>query len=566
MGPASSLAPLPQSQRPLSTPLESSAPNQATEQQLKQLLKHISLTWSSLVRSNLSIIDLVNDPKVPLLPGQRHRLYLNPIEGEETVEEIRNALVRGNPEGDLDRVEVLALPAPGQKIEDGQHGALYLPYPYVVPGGVFQEMYAWDSFFIALGLLRDNQFRLARNILDNYIYQIERYGTILNGNRTYYLTRSQLPFLTTLIKLIYPIIPATHAQSWLRKAVAAAEKYHAYWVTGSHHVQQTGLSRFFDSGPSGSIPPEIAHEVDSNGASAYERVRRFFRENCQKGIPDYDITEYYDTETDTLKARYMDSDRAMRESGFDTSHRFGPFNAKILDFNPVCLNALLVQMETDLAELHAMLEPADSAKSQIWATEASVRRELMVRYNWDEDHGLFYDYDFVRGERRKYTFGTTFVPLWTGLATPQQAARVAKGGLAALEMPGGLATSDRDVGCQWDKPYAWAPLQLFAVEGLQRYGFVEEAERLAANFGSMVLKTWIRTGELWEKYHAVQRDESVFLKYGYSTNEVGFGWSNAIFTRFYDLLSPLGRQNLLRLDGIPLPPTRSPPIGATVSS
>lgn len=122
------------------TPLRAS--NIATQPQLEQLLSHIALKWSSLLRSNLSILDLVNDPKVPLLPNQHHRLYVNSTQGDETLNEIRNALVRENPAGDLDKVDVIELPSEGQKIEDGKHGALYLPYPYVVPGGVFQEMYA----------------------------------------------------------------------------------------------------------------------------------------------------------------------------------------------------------------------------------------------------------------------------------------------------------------------------------------------------------------------------------------------------------------------------------------
>ncbi|EGG12600.1 family 37 glycoside hydrolase [Melampsora larici-populina 98AG31] len=102
-------------------------------------------------------------------------------------------------------------------------------------------------------------------------------------------------------------------------------------------------------------------------------------------------------------------------------------------------------------------------------------------------------------------------------------------------------------------PYAWAPLQFFAVDGMRRYGYSEEADRLSINFGSMVLKTFLNTGEVWEKYDGVQRDETVKLKYGYPTNEIGFGWTNAVFTRFYDQLSDVGKEHLLRLDGIPIP-------------
>ncbi|KAH9812524.1 trehalase-domain-containing protein [Melampsora americana] len=538
----------------ISTPSLPSSQNLSTQSQLNQLLNHISLKWSSLLRSNLSILDLLNDPKIP-----NHQLLY--IHSSEPLNQIKSSLLSSNPLGDLDQVHVLELP---DTIQEGKHGALYLPYPYVVPGGVFQEMYAWDSFFIAVGLIRDKQYRLARNILDNHIYQIEKYGKILNGNRTYYLTRSQLPLLTPLIKLIYPIIPSAHSQGWLKKAISASEKYYEYWVTGEHLIPETGLSRFFDTGPTGSIPPEIAHEVDPNdGASAYERVRRFYKENHEDGIADYDITEYYDVQNDKLTDKYMDSDRAMRESGFDTSHRFGPFNAKILDFNPVCLNSLLVQMEEDLSLLYTMIqsnEPSESEKnsqkSQYWSQKAQDRKQLMQKYNWDEEDGLFYDYDFVRKSRRKYKFGTTFLPLWTGLATPIQAEKVVKSGLRALEIQGGLATSDQNLGSQWDMPYAWAPLQFFAVDGMRRYGFSKEADRLSINFGSMVLKTFLKTGEVWEKYDAVRRDETVKLKYGYPTNEIGFGWTNAVFTRFYDQLSSDGKENLLRLDGLPIPSDR----------
>lgn len=240
----------------------------------------------------------------------------------------------------------------------------------------------------------------------------------------------------------------------------------------------------------------------------------------------------------------MDNDRAMRESGFDTSARFGPFNAKILDFNPICLNTLLAQMEAELGELYGLLQPSSVTQAKKlerqgarWKARASQRAHLIRRYNWDEEDGLFYDYDFVRGERRRYVFGTTFLPLWTGLASETEAARVVLRGLKALEVPGGLATSDEERGDQWDKPYAWAPLQMFGVEGMRRYGFEEEADRVGCKFGSMVLKTWLATGEIWEKYDAVRRDEHVDLKFGYPTNEIGFGWTNGQFGFRFCLMS-----------------------------
>ncbi|KAH9807233.1 family 37 glycoside hydrolase, partial [Melampsora americana] len=545
---------------------------------LTKLFKEISIKWSSLTRSNLKLIDQILDPK---LQSKSLKLFVNTrLKGDLSLNLVRDELIRLNPVGELDGVEVLELPVDVNRdlFEQHIHGSLYLPFSFVVPGGVFQEMYAWDSFFIVLGLIRDKEIRLAKNMLDNYIYQIEHYGMILNGNRTYYLNRSQLPFITQLIKLIYPTIPTKHSQSWLRRAIKASEKYHEYWTTGNHLVKETGLSRFFDNSPPGSSPPEIVHEVDRrDGKSAHERVKAFFKDHYQVGIPDYDILEYYDPINDKLTEKYMNNDRAMRESGFDTSSRFGMFNAKVLDFNPICLNSLLVQMEFEISELYQLLnlnlsnslkpinqenqeseESEESLnqvnlkklikksekKSKFWKLKSTERINLIRKFNWDSNEGMFYDYDYIKQERRKYLFGTSFLPLWCGFASKKESELVVKNALKGLEAEGGLLVSNVDVGDQWDSPYGWAPLQLFAVEGMMKYGFVDKAQRVALKFNLMVLKTWIRTGELWEKYDVKRCNEIVDLKFGYATNEVGFGWTNAVFTRFYDLLSDEGKKKL----------------------
>ncbi|POW02420.1 hypothetical protein PSTT_11792 [Puccinia striiformis] len=537
----------------------------ASTEQVEKLIEEINLRWTSLIRSNLSILDLLQDPKIPN-GTSKPKLYVH-TSGNDTVESIRNQLIQLNPAGEIDQINILKLPSDINSfpnLED--HGTLYLPFPYVVPGGRFQEMYAWDSFFIAIGLLRDNQTRLARNMVDNYIYQIEHYGTILNGNRTYYLTRSQLPLLTPLIKLILPTVRTEVRQVWLRRAIDAAEKYHKYWTTGPHLTPSTGLSRFFDFGTPGSSPPEIIHESDpKDGSSAHSRVKHFFRDHYLTGIPDYDISEYYDFHTDTLTPKFMDNDRAMRESGFDTSSRFGPFNSKILDFNPICLNSLIYLMEKDLSELYTLIDPSTARppgskiihhnnKSKFWLNKSLKRRELIHTYNWDSKSGVYLDYDYIEKTRKEYIFGTTFIPLWAGLSTLEHATEVCKNGVGQLEIGGGISTSTKEAGDQWDKPYVWAPLQFFAVDGLRRYGFDLIADRIAANFNSMVLKTWLNTGHLWEKYNGVKRDQSVVLKFGYPTNEAGFGWTNAVFTHFYDQLKSAGKvDDSLLLDGIPVP-------------
>jgi alpha,alpha-trehalase len=261
-------------------------------------------------------------------------------------------------------------------------------------------------------------------------------------------------------------------------------------------------------------------------------VRSYYRTHA---VPDYDVSKYYDRAADRLTDLFFRADRAMRESGFDPSNRFGPFNAGILDHNPVCLNSLLFAMERDAATIAAELgRPVDATR---WKLRAALRQRRVNELMWDEADGFYYDYDHVRGARRKYAFGTTVFPLWVGLATPHQAARVRQA-LAVLERPGGLSTSNNTSGNQWDEPFGWAPLQHAAAQGLRRYGFAADADRITVKFLSVVHKEFLEHGSIFEKYDVARRESSVAggLKFGYSTNEIGFGWTNAAFI---DLLADL---------------------------
>jgi alpha,alpha-trehalase len=206
-------------------------------------------------------------------------------------------------------------------------------------------------------------------------------------------------------------------------------------------------------------------------------------------------------------------------------------------------------MERDGAEIARTLGRAREART--WEARARRRAERVNRLLWDEGEGLYLDYNFVRAERRNYPFVTTFYPLWAGLATPRQAARVAAN-LPLFERGGGLLTSTNVSGSQWDAPFGWAPMQLIAVEGLRRYGYAREAERLSVNFLSLVLKEFVEHRVIVEKYDVVRRDSQVEagLRFGYASNEVGFGWTNAAFTELYARLPPAARPRVLDLHGI----------------
>jgi alpha,alpha-trehalase len=172
----------------------------------------------------------------------------------------------------------------------------------------------------------------------------------------------------------------------------------------------------------------------------------------------------------------IQADRSMRESGFDPSDLFGPFGADIVNYNPVCLNSLLAMMEIETAQILRELDrPSEAPRWESWARE---RAERINRLMWEERNGLYYDYQFARRKLRRYPFLTTFYPLWAGIASPQQARRVVEN-LGRFEHPGGLVTSARQTGNRWDAPFGWAPLEWIAVEGMRRYGYGAEADRVS---------------------------------------------------------------------------------------
>jgi len=486
------------------------------------ILTHIRNTWRILVRSSQNLAAAAPDPKYRPEADGRWPVFVSDREDFHRVEnELRREMG-----GDFNKIRLEVLPRDSLHMD--VEGLLYLPRPYVVPGGRFNEMYGWDSFFIEMGLLRDGEFALAKDMADNCLYEIREYGKVLNANRTYYLSRSQAPFLTQMILAVYR---HTQDAKWLAEALPAMEDYYGYWTTEPHLTSETGLGRYYDLGE-GPAPEVISSELDKRGRTDYELIRRYFRSHH---VTDYDASQYYDRANDRLTALFYKGDRSMRESGFDPSNRFGPFSIDIIHYNPVCLNSLLYQMETDMARILDTLDrPQEGAK---WNRRAELRAGEMNRLMWDTKRGLYFDYDFVHKRVREYPFLTTFYPLWTGIASREQAARVAAN-LALFERAGGLQTSTRHSGDQWDAPFGWAPLQWIAVEGLRRYGYQAEADRISKRFLTMVQREYKKHGVIDEKYDVVRAKANLGreIRFGYLTNAVGFGWTNAVYTALFDQL------------------------------
>ena len=494
-------------------------------ERIQAVRAYIKKAWSTLGRSNRDLPRAALDPKMKRAEGQPSPVYLSPREDRERVASELKALLGPT---EFAKIELRPLPPDPNTITD--HGLLYLPRPYVVPGGRFNEMYGWDSFFIQVGLLRDGELERARDMAANFVYEIDKYGTILNANRTYYLSRSQPPFLTEMLLGAYR---QDHDKEFLPAAWPAVQSYYRFWTTPPHLVETTGLSRYYDLGQ-GPAPEVMSDERDAQGRTHYDRVREYYRTHA---VDDYDVSQYYDRATDQLTPLFYRGDRSMRESGYDPSNRFGPFSVDIIHYVPVCLNSLLFRMEKESAEIARELGRDGEART--WDERAEKRREAVDRYLWDEQAGLYFDYEFQKRARRRYQFATTFYPLWTGLASPAQARKVAAN-LFRFEAPGGILTSTQVTGNQWDAPFGWAPVQLIAIQGLRRYGFREDADRLTRKFLSMVTNAFDEHGVIVEKYDVKRRrsDVAAGIRFGYSANQVGFGWTNAAFV---ELLADLDK-------------------------
>jgi alpha,alpha-trehalase len=216
----------------------------------------------------------------------------------------------------------------------------------------------------------------------------------------------------------------------------------------------------------------------------------------------------------------------MRESGFDVSFRFGTFGSATHHFAPVCLNSLLYKMEKDLEQISRWLGRRDDAEN--WSNRAARRKELITKYFWNGDQGLFFDFDFTTKRMSEYKYASTFYPLWAGLATPEQAKAVANN-LKVFDQPGGVPMSTEATGAQWDLPYGWGNIEMIVVEGLRRYGYNTDAEKVSYQFLSTVAENFRRDGEIREKYNVVTRSSEAHAELGYQMNVVGFGWTNAAF-------------------------------------
>ncbi|SEC19273.1 alpha,alpha-trehalase [Tenacibaculum sp. MAR_2009_124] len=424
--------------------------------------------------------------------------------------------------------------------------------PFVVPGGRFNEMYGWDSYFEAIGLLIDGKVHLAKGMADNFQYEIKHYGKILNANRSYYLTRTQPPFYTSLIREVYEV---TKDKAWLKSHLKTAIKeYETVWMVEGKRETRNGLNRYLAEGIG--IPPECEEgHFDAVMIPCAEKLGLTMNEYERKYVNGEVSNHYLDT--------YFIHDRSVRESGHDTSYRI---DGNCADLNLVELNAFLYKYETDFAELisEEFNNSFEGMTSDFWEEKAHNRKELINTYLWNGEANCYFDYNWITYEQVPFVSATSLIPLWCNLASEEQAQALVKNILPLLLENGGIAGCTKESRGeiskerpqrQWDYPNGWAPHQMMIWKGLLNYGFKDEAQEVIYRWLYMITKNAVDyNGTIPEKYDVVEATHKVFAEYGnvgvdfeYITSE-GFGWMNASYQYGISLLSAALLERLNNLD------------------
>lgn len=441
------------------------------------------------------------------------------------------------------------------KPDPGEAGNM-LNEPYVVPGGRFNELYGWDSYMMVLGLLVDvtaeNQtnLQLSRGMTENFIYEIYHYHKILNANRLYYLGRSQPPFLTDMaLRVFDKTLELNDGDStkrditdFLRRAtIAAIKEYHNVWCCKPRLDEKTGLSCYHPDGSG--IPPETEASHFTAVLAPYCEKHQISHEEF---IAKYNAREISEPELD----EYFLHDRAVRESGHDTSYRL---EGKAAYLATVDLNSLLYKYEVDIAyiiETHFGGELEYDGKTQTpaeWKQRAATRRARITKYLWNDEDCIFYDYHIKQEQQNKYESATCLWPLWAGMATQEQADKLVKHSLVKFEQWGGLVSgtlksrgeiSIHRPSRQWDYPFGWAPQQMLAWIGLSNYHYGGAARRLAYRWLHMMIRAFVDyNGVVVEKYNVLEGavPHKVDAEYGNQGADFkgaateGFGWVNASY-------------------------------------
>lgn len=389
-----------------------------------------------------------------------------------------------------------------------------LPHPYVVPGGRFSEQFYWDSYFIMLGLARSGRWKLIDGMVKNTAYMIRNYGFVPSANRTYFLTRSQPPFFALMLELL--------AQKKGKKRVF--QRYHIelrreydFWMQGRNMLHTTAHKAY-------------ARLVEMPGS---ELMNRYY-DNTRTPRPESILADkqLYASVGDREADRLYLHVRAAAESGWDFSARWFSDRKTMqtihtADIIPVDLNCLLYVYEKRLADNYRSFGRKQLAHD--FDNRAEMRRRAIDKYCWDEQQGIYVDFNFHHVQKTGVITLAGLFPLFVGIASEQQAERVAHLVEKEFLQRGGLVTSMLGTAQQWDYPNGWAPLQYIAVRGLERYGYIELANTIKDRWTKTVKALYMREHRLVEKYDVMTARAGGGGEY---VTQDGFGWTNAVYAVF----------------------------------
>jgi len=393
---------------------------------------------------------------------------------------------------------------------------LPLPKPYVVPGGRFREMYYWDSYFTMLGLRAAGKEALLADMVANFAHLLDTYGRIPNGTRSYYLSRSQPPFFALMVRLL-----AEKDSSALTRYLPQLQKEYYFWMGSASDDEAKAAAEVLSRQPAHRRVVKMPDGVTLNRYCDDQITPRpeAFKEDVavakNSGRPAAEVYQHL---------------RSGAESGWDFSSRWLADGSSLesihtTDIVPVDLNCLLYTLEKTLAA--AYRQTADQRFSASYERLAEKRKKTLQTYCWNAEKGFFFDYDWkAKRQTDALTLAAVYPLFADGLATPEQAADVAK----ILEMkflqPGGLSTTLLNTGQQWDAPNGWAPLQWIAIAGLRRYGHTALAERIKTAWVSANLRVYRNAGKMVEKYNV--SDQTLTAGGGEYPLQDGFGWTNGV--------------------------------------
>lgn len=392
---------------------------------------------------------------------------------------------------------------------------IHLSHPYFVPGGRFGEIYYWDSYFSMLGMVADGEEQLAQDMVDNFAELIDSLGFIPNGNRTYYVGRSQPPFFSLMVD----VIAQTKGKGVYLKYLDELQKEYDFWMQGSNLLS--------------------AHHP-----AAYRCVEMPDGSLLNRYYDKYDTPREEMYRSDVATARTMDKEsarvlfrnlRAAAESGWDFSSRWmrdgnDLATTQTTDIIPIDLNCLLHHLEKTLAKAYSLKQ--NKQLTSVYALKAERREKAIKKYCWNQADGFYTDYIWATNTLSHSLTAAGAYALFEHIADRKEAKRMEQCLSTKFLKQGGIVTTLSKTGQQWDEPNAWAPLQWITCKGLYDYGFLTLSKEIRDRWMKMCQRVYRSTGKMLEKYDAVNVSDTGGGEY---PNQDGFGWTNGVYKAMQSL-------------------------------